>query len=243
MSKVLSGSVIQLLLTISLCQAAEVPSPITKDLAAAAPSAAQEVPNSLLQLKKPSSAAPSSTVPPTLYRCDGPINRVIDVADEGVRATAAIFGSSPGGGEGGQFDPVPVLSTQVNLMNARCLDAHFSAMLVGRQQPPSTWFPASTLAAFQVTLTRVSPPVLGPVHMVGHYETPKGIASPAVFFEPEKTVDMFASNFFQRLGNGPHEVPPGIYRVDVWWAGLEAGPPLPNGGAVGADFVLKLYTR
>jgi len=97
---------------------------------------------------------------------------------------------------------------------------------------------ATTL--FQVTLTflpATNPPLAGPRHMVGHFETPYGRPSPAVALEAERDVDMYASNFFQKVGTGPHEVKPGTYRVDVWWAG--AGP----GGAIGAAFVLKLYLR
>ena len=73
--------------------------------------------------------------------------------------------------------------------------------------------------------------------MFGHYETPYGIYGPAVAIEAERDVDTFGSNFFQTVGTGPHDVPPGVYYVDVWWAG---GPATP-GGAIGAAFVLKLY--
>ena len=68
--------------------------------------------------------------------------------------------------------------------------------------------------------------------------TPYGSSSPAVGLEAERDVDMYSSNFFQRVGTGPHEVPPGTYQVDVWWAGA----PNPV-GAIGAGFVLKLYLR
>jgi len=165
--------------------------------------------------------------------CSGPIARVIDVGYEGVKTTTAVFGTSPGGGEGGQFDKTPVLSTKVDLAEGVCLDAHVSA-IVGSKQ---TYGFVSPMTVFQVTLTR---PGGGPIHMVGHYETPWGIPSPAVALEAERDVDMYASNFFQRVGSGQHEVPPGTYQVDVWWAG---GPPTPPGGAIGAAFVLKLYLR
>jgi hypothetical protein len=56
--------------------------------------------------------------------------------------------------------------------------------------------------------------------------------------EAERDVDMYASNFFQRVGDGQHEVPAGSYSVDVWWAG---GPD--PGGAIGAAFALKLYLQ
>jgi hypothetical protein len=39
------------------------------------------------------------------------------------------------------------------------------------------------------------------------------------------------------VGTGTGQVPPGSYRVDVWWS----GGPVGGGGAIGADFVLKLY--
>jgi hypothetical protein len=96
----------------------------------------------------------------------------------------------------------------------------------------------SNLTLFQVTLSRM--PNGPPRHVVGHYETPYGIPSPAVALEAERDVDMFAANFFQRVGSGPHEGPPGTYRVDVWWAGAPPGAP---GGAIGAAFVLKLYMK
>jgi hypothetical protein len=165
--------------------------------------------------------------------CTGPISRVIDVAYEGVKTTLVVFGNGAGGGEGGQFDKTPVLSTKVELVEGMCLDAHFSA-LVGSGQTYS----GSSLALFQVTLTGPA----GPRHMVGHYETPYGIASPAVALEAERDVDMIGANFFQRVGRGPHEIAPGSYRVDVWWAGAPP-PPVGPGGAIGAAFVLKLYTR
>ncbi len=165
--------------------------------------------------------------------CTGPITRVIDVGYEGLKITSAVYGASPGGGEGGQFDKTPVLSTRVTLAQGTCLNAHLSA-IVGSKQ---TYQFVSSLTFFQVTLTRVTPPS-GPRHMVGHFENPYGGSSPAVALEAERDVDMYASNFFQRVGTGRHEVPPGTYRVDVWWAG---GPD--PGGAIGAAFVLKLYLR
>jgi hypothetical protein len=75
--------------------------------------------------------------------------------------------------------------------------------------------------------------------MFGHFETPYGIYGPAVALEAERDVDMYASNFFQRVGTGPGEVPPGVYKVDVWWS----GGPVGGGGAIGADFILKLYLK
>ncbi len=175
-------------------------------------------------------AAPS--IPPAVYECSGPIASVSDLGYEDVRTTSAVFGTSPGGGEGGQFDKTPLLSTKVELEKGTCLDAHLSA-LVGSNQS----YGGSRLTLFQVTLTA---PGAAPQHMMGHYETPYGIASPAVATEAERDVDMFASNFFQRAGDGPHELPPGSYYLDVWWAGA---PPAAIGGAIGAAFTLKLYTR
>jgi hypothetical protein len=175
----------------------------------------------------------ANQAPNLVLSCSGPITRVIDVGYEGLRTTPAVFGSNPGGGEGGQFDKTPVLSTRVTLTKGTCLNAHLSA-IVG-----SKLYGASPLALFQVTLTRVMAGAT-PQHMVGHYETPYGKASPAIGMEAESDVDMLGSNFFQKVGTGPHEVPPGIYRVDVWWAGA---PPGSSGGAVGFAFVLKLYLR
>jgi hypothetical protein len=83
----------------------------------------------------------------------------------------------------------------------------------------------------------VTPPGGAPQHMVGHYERPYGVYGPAVAIEAERDVDTFGSNFFQRVGHEPGDVPPGVYRVDVWWA----GGPIGGGGALAMDFVLKLY--
>lgn len=166
---------------------------------------------------------------PSVLGCRGPITQVLDVGDENVRFTAANYFTNPGGGQGAGFDKTPLLSTKVQLAQGTCLDAHLSA-IVGSKQT----YGVAPLTMFQVTLT---PPGGGPRHIIGHYHTPFGKPSPAVALEAERDVDMLGSNFFQRVGNGPHEVPPGIYRVDVWWSG--AGP----GGAIGAAFVLKLYMR
>lgn len=176
----------------------------------------------------PAGAKHSQTKP---AECRGPIALVTDVGFEGLKTTSANYGASPGGGEGGRFDKTPVLSTRVELREG-CLNAHFSA-LVGSKQT----YGVSAITMFQVTLT----PASGgpPQHMYGHYETPYGIPSPAVALEAERDVDELGANFFQRVGkdkaNG--DVPPGVYRVDVWWA----GGPVGGGGAIGAAFVLKLY--
>lgn len=167
---------------------------------------------------------------PGVLGCKGRITQVMDLGFEGLKFTSAVYGTNPGGGEGGQFDKTPVLSTKVRLSQGACLNAHVSAIVGSREA-----YGVSNLTLFQVTLTPVAG---GPRHMVGHYETPYGRPSPAVALEPERDVDMFASNFFQRFGKGAHELPPGIYRVDVWWAG---GPN--PGGAIGAAFVLKLYMQ
>ena len=181
---------------------------------------------------QPAGKAPAAAAPVQLG-CRGPVSLVLDTGFEGLKFTSAVFGTNPGGGEGGQFDKKPVLTTRVTLAAGTCLDAHVSA-IVGSAQA----YGVSNLTVFQVTLTRVAPAPAPPRHMVGHYETPYGRPSPAVGLEAERDVDMYASNFFQRVGGGPHEVPPGTYQVDVWWAGA------PNpGGAIGAGFVLKLYLR
>jgi hypothetical protein len=170
---------------------------------------------------------------PTLG-CSGPIAKVLDVAFEGVKSTPAVFGSSPGGGEGGQFDKTPVLSTKVELDKETCLNAHLSVMVGSGQL-----YRRSRMALFQVTLTGANG---SPRHMVGHYETPFGRPSPAVAIESERDVDMLAANFFQRVGDEKHDVPPGSYQVDVWWAGAPPGAAVPS-GVIGAAFVLKLYLR
>ncbi|HEX4860633.1 MAG TPA: hypothetical protein VFV07_05315 [Rhizomicrobium sp.] len=161
------------------------------------------------------------------YTCKGPVNLVVDVADENLHTTTAVFGTTPGGGEGKQFDKTPVLTTKVTLRDGQCLDAHLTAIVGG-----PNFYGKSSLALFQVALTG---PV-GPVHMYGHYETPYGISSPAVALGAEPDVDMLGANFIQHVGTGTHDVPPGNYTVKVYWAGA------PNaGGAIGAAFVLKLY--
>jgi hypothetical protein len=181
------------------------------------------------QKKEGAAAAKHSQTNPV--QCRGPIALVTDVGFEGLKTTSANYGASPGGGEGGRFDKTPVLSTRVELREG-CLNAHFSA-LVGSKQT----YGVSAITMFQVTLTPAGGG--GPQHMYGHYETPYGIPSPAVALEAERDVDEFAANFFQRIGNDKAngDVPPGVYRVDVWWA----GGPVGGGGAIGAAFVLKLY--
>lgn len=177
------------------------------------------------QIEAAKRAPEASAAATRQLECRGPISRVTDVGDENLRFTPANFFTMPGGGEGGGFDKMPVLTTRVSLKSG-CLNAHLSAIVGGRL------YGVAGLTMFQVTLT---PTNGGPRHIVGHYEHPFGSNSPAVATEGERDVDMFAANFFQRVGDGPHEIKPGTYRVDVWWSG--AGP----GGAIGAAFVLKLY--
>jgi hypothetical protein len=178
---------------------------------------------------------PAKTVPHPAQpqRCAGAITSVVDIGFEGVRTTGFNWINVTGGGESGRFDPTPLLTTSVNLSAGVCLNAHLSAMVGSRQ----TYGPGvASITMFQVTLT----PQGGlPQHLYGHFETPYGIYGPAVASEAEKDVDMLASNFFQRVGFGPGEVPPGVYRVDVWWS----GGPVGGGGAIGADFILKLYLK
>lgn len=199
-------------------------------IAAAASSAARAQSPTFLVVN----GAPSNSSSNTLS-CSGTNGHAIDIAYEGLQATGAQFGASPGGGEGGQFDPRPLLSTKVKLAKGACLNAHFSA--TATYGP--LYFNRAPMTLFQVTLT----PAGGgnPRHMVGHYETPYGIASPAVPIQAESDAEMISANFFQKVGTGTHELPPGTYRVDLWWAG--APPPAPGvpTGAIGADFVLKLY--
>jgi hypothetical protein len=181
----------------------------------------------------PGGAGPNKHDQTIMERCRGPVSLVQDVGVEGVRTTAWNFGAVGGGGESGRFDPVPVLQARVQLTDG-CLNAHLSA-IVGSAAVYGT----SPITFFQVTL---SPSLPGggwgpPQHMYGHYETPYGIYGPAVMIEAEGDVDTFGANFFQRVGPNPGDVPPGVYLVDVWWAGGPAGA----GGAIGAAFVLKLY--
>jgi hypothetical protein len=169
---------------------------------------------------------------PQAQRCTGPVSRVIDVGFEGVRTTNWNWSNAGGGGESGRFDPIPVLSTSVTLADKTCLNAHLSAMVGSKETYPNV----SSITMFQVTLTPIGG---GPQHMFGHYETPYGIYGPAVALSAEHDVDMYASNFFQKVGFEQDDIPPGTYRVDVWWS----GGPIGGGGAIGAAFVLKLYLR
>jgi hypothetical protein len=164
--------------------------------------------------------------------CRGAVTLVQDVGYEGLKTTNANFAAPAGGGESGRFDKTPVLSTKVELREG-CLNAHFSAIVGSRQ----TYGPAvASLALFQVTLTPTDGSA-GPQHMYGHYEFPYGVFGPAVAIEAETDVDMIGANFFQRIGENEGEVKPGIYYVDVWWA----GGPVGGGGALAMAFVLKLY--
>ncbi|SJM92409.1 exported hypothetical protein [Crenothrix polyspora] len=165
--------------------------------------------------------------------CTGSVRSVNDVAFEGVKTTSYNWISIGGGGEGGRYDKTPVLSTKLKLSSG-CLNAHLSAMVGGATSYGSSY---SSLTMFQVTLSRFSASGLlgSPIHMVGHYETPYGIYSPAVAMSAEHDVDMLSANFYQNIGHKPYLA--GMYQVDVWWA----GGPVGGGGAIGADFVLKLY--
>jgi hypothetical protein len=165
-----------------------------------------------------------------LQNCKGRPLLVNDVAFEGVRVTGWNFANVGGGGIGGRFDPAPVLSTTVSLQGG-CLNAHFSAMA------GSTMYGVSNMTLFELTLT----PAAGgaPIAMVGPYPTPYGVASPAVALSAEYDVDMLGANFFAPVGTAPGQVPPGVYRLNVWWA----GGPMAAGGAIGAAFVLKLYQQ
>ncbi len=170
-----------------------------------------------------------------VYRCEGPVTQVIDIGDESLRTTPAVFGSSPGGGIGGQFDPNPLLDVFVDIPDGACLDAHFSG-LVGS----GPLYGKSALAMFEVTVQAASPVFAPGTALIGHFPTPFGVPSPAVALEPERDVDEIGANFFIHAGGGPREIKPGKNRVIVWWAG---GPGGPGAGAIGSAFVLKMYVR
>jgi hypothetical protein len=167
------------------------------------------------------------------YPCNGAVTLITDVGDENLHTTSAIYTSSPGGGEGKQFDPKPLLTADVTLSDGQCLDAHFSALVGGLK----IYKQSSPMTLFQVSLTGKG---FGPRHMYGHFETPFGwqtTLAPAVAVGAEPDTDAIGANFFQHVGSGPHDVPPGRYKVNVWWAGSPGGT-----GATGAAFVLKLYS-
>ena len=175
--------------------------------------------------------------PAAVLTCKGTsIKTIADVAFEGFRFTPFAFNPANGGGEGRCFDPTPVLTTNVTIPTGfTCLNAHFSAIVGSRQTYGAA---LGNLAVFQVTMTNLATGAIQ--HMVGHFETPYGLACPAVGIEAERDVDTFGSNFFEPIGTTQGSVPPGNYRVDVWWAGAPP-PPFGNGGAFAGAFVLKLY--
>ena len=161
-------------------------------------------------------------------RCRGNVTLVTDVAYEGVKTTSWSFANTGGGGVGGRFNATPLLSSFVKLQSG-CLNAHLSAM-VGSSQT----YGGARITLFQVTLTPTSG---APIAMYGHYPTPYGIPSPAIALTSEYDVDMLGANFYMPVGTATGQVAPGIYRVDVWWA----GGPFATPGSIGAAFVLKLY--
>src|SRR5262249_14287672 len=110
--------------------------------------------------------SPGGQVPPApvASECVGPITKVMDIGYDGVKTTAAVYGTNPGGGEGGQFDKTPVLSTKVELGENTCLNAHLSA-IVGSKQP----YAPSPLRLFRFTWRRPPNP---PKPFFGHYQTP-----------------------------------------------------------------------
>jgi hypothetical protein len=194
--------------------------------------ATQEQPRGMLSFDKSNTAAAAAAQhnPTTPAECRGPVSMITDVGFEGVKTTGFNFSNTTGGGESGRFDKRPVLTTKVRLEEGTCLNAHFSAIVGSRQT-----YGVASITLFQVTLT---PAGGAPQHMYGHYETPYGIYGPAVAVEAERDVDTFGSNFFQTVGFEKGEVPPGDYEVNVWWS----GGPVGGGGAIGAAFVLKLYS-
>ena len=195
--------------------------------------ATQEPTRGMLSLDKSntSAAAAGAQHNPTIpAECRGQVAMVTDVGFEGVKTTGFNFSNNTGGGESGRFDKRPVLTTKVRLEEGTCLNAHFSAIVGSRQT-----YGVASITMFQVTLT---PAGGAPQHMYGHYETPYGIYGPAVAIEAERDVDTFGSNFFQKVGYEHGDVLPGDYEVNVWWSGGPAG----GGGAIGAAFVLKLYS-
>ena len=116
-------------------------------------------------------------------------------------------------------------------MTGGCLNAHQSAMA------GSTLYGVSNMTLFQVSL---APANGGPlIPMLGHYPTPYGVPAPAVALSAEYDVDMLGANFYLPVGTAVGQIPPGSYRVNVWWA----GGPTAAGGAIGAAFVLKLYQQ
>jgi len=196
-------------------------------LLATAGGAAAQLTSSFFQADATKAAHPAGVL-----SCRGPLKLVQDVAFEGVKTTGYNWSVVGGGGEGARFDPVPVLSTTVTVTAGTCLNAHFSAIVGSRQ----TYGPGvAALTMFQVTVTPLG--AVAPQHLVGHYETPYGVYAPSVAVEAERDVDTFGSNFFTAVGTQPGAIPPGTYKVDVWWA----GGPIGGGGAIGAAFVLKLY--
>src|ERR1700741_1974835 len=94
--------------------------------AASAAEAQERQERTMIPKERVEAARRSATAGPNqvMLGCTGPITQVIDVAYEDLKFTSAVFGTNPGGGEGGQFDKVPVLSTTVTLKKGACLNAH-----------------------------------------------------------------------------------------------------------------------
>jgi hypothetical protein len=165
--------------------------------------------------------------PATAETCSGSVKLVMDATNESVLTTSARFGASPGGGQGGQYDPNPVLTVKnVKLAKGECINAHVSALVGGAQT-----YGVASETMFQVALVPAGG--TSPVAMEGHYATPYGINSPGVATAAEPDVDMFAANFFQGADG---DIQPGTYNLNVYWAGAPGA-----GGAIGAAFVAKVY--
>jgi hypothetical protein len=182
-------------------------------------------------------ASPTPAAGVFSYSCLSQDIQAVDTADENLRTTNAVFGSSPGagGGIGGNFDPHPLISAPITITTGQCINAHLSA-LIG-----SSLYGHSPFTLFEVTIRRLLPTPGPLVPMIGHYLTPYGLSSPAVEFKADGDVDTFAANFFIGGGQGHREVLGGTYMVEVWWAGGPPGHSGPPGGAIGAAVVLKLY--
>jgi len=102
---VLAGAALMLSVAVATAASAQERPTIPKEAVEAAKRAAAQ----------PAGKAPSGPALPAPLGCQGPITKVIDTGYEDLKFTPAVYGTNPGGGEGGQFDRTPVLSTRVTL--------------------------------------------------------------------------------------------------------------------------------
>jgi hypothetical protein len=133
-----------------------------------------------------------------IFFCEGRTTKVTAITAKGYQSRTTIFNIFTNGA----LDPTPILSTTVNVEEAGCLIAHFSA----KARPTDNYI------NFQVRITGKD---FNGEPMEGHMIGVAGTATP-VITDPEETnlnaVRVVSHTFFKR-------VPPGEYTVEVLMAG------------------------